>query len=137
MPQLDSTWYASQLFWLCISFFTLLFIMANFIVPRIADILARRQNKIDEYIDKAAETKRRAEESLAKYNEALSNATREANASLERIKRELEAEIVSKQDELAKGCVKKSVTAKPKSITAKAKLWKKYVIFLRSWPERL
>lgn len=107
MPQLDPTWYASQLFWLFVSFFTLLFVMANFIAPKIADILARRQNKIDEYIDKAAETKRRAEESLAKYNEALSNATREANASLERIKRELEAEIVSKQDELAKRLRKK------------------------------
>ena len=81
--------------------------MANFIAPKIADILARRQNKIDEYIDKAAETKRRAEESLAKYNAALSNATREANASLERTKRELEAEIVSKEDELAKRLRKK------------------------------
>lgn len=86
--------------------------------------MARRQNKIDEYIDKAAETKRRAEESLAKYNEALSNATREANASLERIKRELEAEIVSKQDELAKRLRKKVSDGEAKSITAKAKLWK-------------
>ena len=82
MPQLDPTWYVSQLFWLCICFFTLLFFMANFIVPRIADILERRQNKIDEYLDKAVETKRRAEESLSKYNEALSAATLNGARSL-------------------------------------------------------
>ena len=127
MPQLDPTWYASQLFWLCVSFFTLLFVMANFIAPKIADILARRQNKIDEYIDKAAETKRRAEESLAKYNEALSNATRES----------WRLKLFPNKTSWPKGCVKKSATAKPKSIAAKTKLWKRYVIFLRSWPEKL
>lgn len=137
MPQLDPTWYASQLFWLFVSFFTLLFVMANFIAPKIADILARRQNKIDEYIDKAAETKRRAEESLAKYNEALSNATREANASLERTKESWRLKLFPNKTSWPKGCVKKSATAKPKSIAAKTKLWKRYVIFLRSWPEKL
>lgn len=120
MPQLDPTWYVSQLFWLCICFFTLLFFMANFIVPRIADILNRRQNKIDEYLDKAVETKRRAEESLSKYNEALSAATREANAALEQTKKELEAEISSKQNQLAQRLRKKVSDGEAKINQSKA-----------------
>ena len=120
MPQLDPTWYVSQLFWLCICFFTLLFFMANFIVPRIADILNRRQNKIDEYLDKAAETKRLAEESLAKYNLALSNATKEANEALELTKKELEAEITSKQNQLAQRLRKKVSEGEAKINQSKA-----------------
>lgn len=120
MPQLDPTWYVSQLFWLCICFFTLLFFMANFIVPRIADILNRRQNKIDEYLDKAAETKRLAEESLAKYNLALSNATKEANEALEVTKKELEAEITSKQNQLAQRLRKKVSEGETKINQSKA-----------------
>lgn len=102
MPQLDPTWFASQLFWLVISFFSMLFIMSKFIAPRIADILAKRQHKIDEYLDRAAETKQQAEESLAKYNAALSQATREANEALEQTKKALEAEVSKKQEALAK-----------------------------------
>ncbi len=97
MPQLDTTWYASQLFWLAVCFFTLYYIMSRFIAPRIADILAKRQNKIDEYIDRATETKQRAEEALQKYHLALNEATQAANLALEQTKKELDAEINAKQ----------------------------------------
>ena len=98
MPQLNPDWYASQLFWLVVCFFTLYYIMSRFIAPSIADILAKRQNKIDEYIDRATETKRRAEEALQKYHTALNEATNEANEALERTKKELDAQIVAKQN---------------------------------------
>lgn len=98
MPQLNPEWYASQLFWLVVCFFTLYYIMSRFIAPSIADILAKRQNKIDEYLDKATETKRRAEEALQKYHAALNEATKEANEALERTKKELDAQIVAKQN---------------------------------------
>lgn len=98
MPQLNPEWYASQLFWLVVCFFTLYYIMSRFIAPSIADILAKRQNKIDEYLNKATETKRRAEEALQKYHAALNEATKEANEALERTKKELDAQIVAKQN---------------------------------------
>ena len=98
MPQLNPVWYSSQLFWLVVCFFTLYYIMSRFIAPSIADILAKRQNKIDEYLDKATETKRRAEEALQKYHIALNEATKEANEILERTKKELDEQIVAKQN---------------------------------------
>lgn len=53
MPQLDTSTFTSQLFWLIVCFFSMLFIMSRFIVPRIADILEQRQRKIDGYLNKA------------------------------------------------------------------------------------
>lgn len=101
MPQLDPTWFVSQLFWLCICFFSMLFIMSKFFVPKIADILAQRQHKIDDYLNKAAQIKEQAEESLAKYNQALSDATQQANNSLAQTRKELEDFINKKQDDLS------------------------------------
>ncbi|MBQ8436204.1 MAG: hypothetical protein IJX20_00985 [Alphaproteobacteria bacterium] len=102
MPQLDPTWYASQFFWLVICFFALYYVMSHFIAPNIADILAKRQNKIDEYIDKATATKKKAEEALQKYHAALDEANNKANQALERTKKELEEEIAARQNAMVR-----------------------------------
>ncbi len=101
MPQLDPTWYVSQLFWLCVCFFTMLFIMGKLIAPRIADILAQRQRKIDDYLVKAHQIKEQAEESLQKYHNALAKATAEADETLAQTQKELADYISKKQDELS------------------------------------
>lgn len=101
MPQLDPTWYVSQLFWLCICFFTMLFIMGKIFAPRIADILAQRQHKIDNYLVKAHQLKEQAEESLQKYHEALAQATADANEALEKTHKELDDYMSKKQSDLA------------------------------------
>lgn len=102
MPQLDPAWYPSQLFWLCVCFFTMLFIMGKIFAPRIADILAQRQHKIDDYLVKANQIQEQAEESLKKYHEALAKATEDANAAIELAHKELGEYIAKKQDDLAR-----------------------------------
>ena len=47
MPQLDTSTFTSQLFWLVVCFFSMMFIMSKFIIPKIADIMEQRQRKID------------------------------------------------------------------------------------------
>lgn len=101
MPQLDTTWYVSQLFWLCVCFFTMLFIMGKIMAPRIADILAQRQRKIDDYLVKAHQTKELAEEALRRYHEALAKVTAEADDALAQTQRELTDYISKKQEDLA------------------------------------
>ena len=54
MPQLDTSTFTSQLFWLVVCFFSMMFIMSKFIIPKIADIMEQRQRKIDGYLNKAA-----------------------------------------------------------------------------------
>lgn len=100
MPQLDTSTFTSQLFWLIICFFSMMFIMSKFIIPRIADIMDQRQRKIDGYLNKAADFKLQAEASLKKYQEALNQATADANSSLAQTKEELNELIKSKQCEL-------------------------------------
>ena len=97
MPQLDTSTFTSQLFWLIVCFFSMLFIMSRFIVPRIADILEQRQRKIDGYLNKAHNIRLEAEESLKKYQDALAEAT----------EAELNAYMQAKQDELAAKLQKK------------------------------
>ncbi len=107
MPQLDSSTFTSQLFWLIVCFFSMLFIMSHFIAPKIADILEQRQRKIDGYLNKAQNLRQEAEESLKKYQAALAEATAEANKSLAETQTELNAYIQKKQDELAAKLQKK------------------------------
>ena len=104
MPQLDTSTFTSQLFWLIVCFFSMLFIMSRFIVPRIADILEQRQRKIDGYLNKAHNIRLEAEESLKKYQ---AEATAEANRSLAATQAELNAYMQAKQDELAAKLQKK------------------------------
>ena len=75
MPQLDTSTFTSQLFWLVVCFFSMMFIMSKFIIPKIADIMEQRQRKIHGYLNKAADLKEQAEAALRKYQNALAAAT--------------------------------------------------------------
>lgn len=100
MPQLDTTWFISQLFWLFICFFTMLFIMSKIFLPKITKVLNLRQRKIDDYLVRAHSIKEQAEASLQKYHDALDKATKEANVSLEKTKQELSDYMTKKQSDL-------------------------------------
>lgn len=100
MPQLDTSTFASQLFWLCICFFSMLFIMSKFIIPKIADILEQRQRKIDGYLIKAHQLKIQAEETLKKYQDALNEANEHATKALSKTQTELNSLIEKKQNDL-------------------------------------
>lgn len=100
MPQLDISTFTSQLFWLCVCFFSMLFIMSKIIVPKIADIMDQRQRKIDGYLNKAHTLKLEAEEALKKYQDALADATREAGQAIAQTQNELAGYMQQKQDEL-------------------------------------
>ena len=100
MPQLDFSVFPSQLFWLCVTFFTMLFVMSKFIIPRIAEMINLRKEKIDDYLEKAAEIKVQAEAALDKYQQALKFATEEANQSIAKTQQDLKNMIERKQSDL-------------------------------------
>ena len=53
MPQLDPTYWASQAFWLILTFAVLYFSVARFYLPKIKKNLDDRENKIKEDLDDA------------------------------------------------------------------------------------
>ena len=101
MPQLDFSVFPSQLFWLIVNFFLMFFIMVVFIIPRTAEMINLRKQKIEGDLEKAAEIKRKVEKTLDKYNKALQEATAKANVSLAKTRDELNETINRRQNDLS------------------------------------
>ncbi len=121
MPQLDFSVFPSQLFWLTVSFFTMLFIMSKLIIPRIAEMVNLRRDKIDAYLQKAAEIKGKAEEALENYREALRKATENANQSLLKTQQEMKNLIDKKQADLTAELLNQIAEGEKKIQAEKAK----------------
>ena len=97
LPQLDVATYSSQVFWLIISFIVLYFLMAKLAMPRIAEVLEERQERIEDDLDKAETLKKEAYQVRIEYEKALSAAREKAqdatrHAQEEIAKRSAEAE---------------------------------------------
>lgn len=79
MPQLNSATFVSQFFWLIVSFMLMWLIVGKLFVPRIAEIIKRRQRKIDDCIAAAEAFKASAEELVYRYNTAIKHAEEQAD----------------------------------------------------------
>ena len=82
MPQLDLSTYASQAFWMILSFSVLWILLSVFVTPKITDILEQRKRKMDDYIRKAEKLNQQAKLSLEKYEKALNDAKIKANENI-------------------------------------------------------
>lgn len=74
LPQLDPTFYVSQLFWLAITFATLYFLFSKNILPTISGILENRHEHIQDDLDTAETLKKEAEEVHASYEKKMNDA---------------------------------------------------------------
>lgn len=121
MPQLDFSIFPSQFFWLCVSFFLMLFIMSKFIIPKTAEMINLRKAKIDADLEAAAELKKKVEKTLEKYNLALKKATDEADVSLQKTREDLADTIEHRQAELSAELNREIVAGEKKINAAKQK----------------
>ena len=103
MPQLEQTeFFLSQIFWLAI-FFTFLFVFLwRISLPRIASVLEKRQNRIDENLSSAKELQKQAREIEEKINTQISNAKDETNEKIKKTISSLAEEVDSKLSSLDK-----------------------------------
>lgn len=74
MPQLDHTWFASQLFWLAVSFALLYWVMSRLVLPPLMAVMAGRQTTIASDLTLAQELKTRAEHARDDYQRTLADA---------------------------------------------------------------
>ena len=79
MPQLDVGLFPNLIFWLVVAIVALYWILSKVALPRIATVLAERNDAIANDIEQAALLKKRAEEAEAAYNAALAKARDEAH----------------------------------------------------------
>jgi len=78
MPQFDTTFFSSQIFWTIISFVVLYLVLGKWILPRIAAILNQRTQAIKSEIDEARQQREEVEEIKLDYADKLSHIDDEA-----------------------------------------------------------
>lgn len=82
MPQFDSHFFSSLIFWELISFGILLWVLSKFALPPILEALETRERKIRDSIDQAEQSRTSAEQRLREYEAKLRGAAQEAEAML-------------------------------------------------------
>lgn len=92
MPQLDTTTYASQIFWLLATFVPLYLILWRVVLPKISGVLESRREHVEGDLRKAELLKQEAEEILADYEKAQANGRAEAAAMIRKAAEEIAAE---------------------------------------------
>lgn len=106
MPQLEVATYASQIFWLIVTFVTLYWLLSRRALPRVAEILEARQDRVAADLDQAQRLRTEAEEALRSYEqqmgEARSHAQRTAAETHARLQEEAARRQTALEDELGR-----------------------------------
>ena len=119
MPQFNPEWFASQIFWLVVLFLVLYFLMSRLALPRMAQIMEERQDKIEDDLAKAEKLKSEADEVYRAYEEHLSEARQEAHKLLKETGDKLSQEQQERHDAFSKELNQKVQDAEKRIDTAK------------------
>ena len=111
MPQLDPTFWASQVFWLTLIFSAIYFLIAKIFVPKIKGNIDARESQIRKDIDEANFLKEEAEKKLKKYNNLIDEAKLEAKKILSDGRKKINEDIQSKRDQIEKDIQKETLSA--------------------------
>ena len=101
MPQLDVTFFPTQIFWLFVTFVPLYLIIWKIVVPRITDTLEARQKRIDDNLERANTYKDEAESANKAYEKSIKEAKAMADQIIADAKLKLSEEVKAKETELA------------------------------------
>ena len=101
MPQLDISTFASQIFWLAISFVVLYLLMAKVGLPRVGAAIEARRRRREGDLDRAAQLRREAEAVVAAYESARAGAREQAQTTIRETTERLAAAAAERQRELA------------------------------------
>lgn len=122
LPQLDPTWFASQVFWLVIHFAALYLIALKLILPRIAASLERRAGRIAGDIEQADKLHKEASTSRTAYEAALADARKAAHAAREQSAVQAADEQAKAEHKLAAELAARAVAANERIAKASAEL---------------
>ena len=102
MPQIqDVASFLPQVVWLVITFIALFLIMWKIAVPAIANTLEARQKRMEDNLDKAAQAKKEAEETLAAYETAMAEARAGAQEIINEATKLMSEEAEAREAEMA------------------------------------
>lgn len=90
-PPFDPQSFAPQLVWLALTFGTLYLLMSRKALPRIADVIEERANRIKRDLDAAERLKGETDKALATYEQALADAKTSASGIAKETRAKLSA----------------------------------------------
>jgi F-type H+-transporting ATPase subunit b len=102
LPQLDISTFASQLFWLLISFVILYVVISRVAAPKIGGVIQDRANRIKGDLETAAKAKRDSEAAIAGYDKALADARARGLKIGNELRTTVQSEINAKNDVASK-----------------------------------
>jgi F-type H+-transporting ATPase subunit b len=97
MPQLDPSFFISELFWLFISFGLLYLFISKFVTPRMFMILDERESRISGTLRKSEKIRNEAVKFETEYNAKLSHAFKTASIRIAKASEEFKREIDEKR----------------------------------------
>ncbi|TVQ39437.1 MAG: F0F1 ATP synthase subunit B' [Geminicoccaceae bacterium] len=100
MPQLDGSTFPSQVLWLVVAFGVLTWLMATRGVPRVADILETRQDRIAADLDRAQALRTEAEKAMQEQQAMIADAQARARTALLVAQEKSAAEAARREREL-------------------------------------
>ena len=102
MPQLDPTWFASQLFWLSICFIALYFMLSRLVLPPLMQIMSERSNVLASDVETAQRLNLEAEQGRVDYEKTMAVARSDSQAAINTALTEQKAKGEAKSKELDK-----------------------------------
>lgn len=99
MPQFDPSTFASQIFWLIVTFGLLYVLMSRIALPRISEVLEERSERIANDLEHAERLRKDAEQVVEQYESALAKARSEATSVINQATQEIAREASERQAE--------------------------------------
>jgi len=97
LPQLDTTLFPAQLFWLAISFAVLYVLMAKLALPGVKKVQDKRQDVLKAELSAASYANEQARTMVAQYERALTEARTKAQATINDMMAKAAAESAARQ----------------------------------------
>ncbi|HEY2071415.1 MAG TPA: hypothetical protein VGG48_17790 [Rhizomicrobium sp.] len=94
-PPFDTTTFASQLFWLTLTFVFLFLVLWRFAAPKISGVITARRDQINGDIKAAEQNRRDAEGASAAYETALAGARARAHKLAEENRKRVDGEVAT------------------------------------------
>lgn len=93
LPQLDPTWYASQSFWLLITFCATFIVVWRFVMPLMRATVDARQTRLETDLKAAEDLKNQAEALLKQYESAMADVKKQSQEILAKAQDEITASL--------------------------------------------
>lgn len=111
MPQLDFSTFASQIFWLVITFATLYLVLVKKALPRLGEVMQDRRERIADDLEAAESYRQRAEALETEYLASMRDARARAQEITGELQRESDKVAAQRFAELDKVLKKKAAEA--------------------------